>query len=163
MVSEFTPTELLLNLVEAKPVMAAAVAGSISALVLGFGASESVAFGASVALGTSLGDALLTAAGYQTKVQSYLGGSFGTYLDPVDFVGGAIGVTIINLSLGVRGQPLAVMAALSALGAGLAPKISNYVLSSSLNIVSSTTKTTHNTSMNSVFSVHEGAGGSSLK
>ena len=157
MVSEFTPTELILNFVEAKPFMSALVAGSLSSIVLGLDGAEAVAFGASVALGTSFGDAIMTAAGYQTKVQSYLEGSFGSYLDPVDFVGGGLGCAIINLTLGMRGRPLAVTTALAALGAGIAPKLSAYVLGSGLNIVSSPIST------NSVTQPHEGAGGTNAK
>lgn len=155
MVSEFTPTELVLNLVEAKPFMSALVSGTLSSLILGLDGTEAVAFGATVALGTSFGDAVMTAAGYQTKVQSYLGGSFGTYLDPVDFVAAGAGVTIMNLALGVRGQPLVIMGALAALGGGLAPKISAYVLGSSLNVVSSP--------VNTITQPHEGAGGTNAK
>ena len=123
-------TSLLLSLVEAKPVMAAAMGGIASAVVLGMGGNEAVVFSGSVALGVSLGDAILTGTGFATDVRSYLLGGFSTYLDPLDFVGAGLGVLLINLSLGVRGRPLAVMTGTAAVAGGIAPKVASYIFSS---------------------------------
>lgn len=129
MANEFSPMFVIANLIEAKPVMAAAVAGLGSMVVMDMNSAEALAFGSSVALGTSLGDALLTGLGFQTKVQAYLGGTFSTYVDPMDFVGAAVGSTAINFAIGARGQPLLMIAALSAVAGGVAPKVSGYILS----------------------------------
>ena len=124
------PTSVLLSLVEAKPVMAATVGGIASAVVLGLGGNEAIVFGGSVALGVSLGDAILTGAGYATDVRSYLQGGFSAYLDPLDFVGAGLGVLLINLALGIRGRPLAVMTGTAAVAGGIAPKASSYIFGS---------------------------------
>lgn len=118
------PTEILLSLVEAKPVMAGAVGGVAGALILGLSSSEAIMFAGTTALGISLGDAILTGAGYATEIRSYLDGGFATYFDPMDFIGGGAGVLLINLALGVRGRPLAVMTGVAAVAGGLAPKLS---------------------------------------
>ena len=127
--ADFSTTAFMMALVEAKPLMAAAVAGAASMGVFGYNMQEAIAFGASAALGTSLGDAVLTGAGFETKVQSYLGDSFATYVDPVDFVGAGLGVAAINFALGVTGQPLAMSAAVAAIAGGIAPKMAGYALS----------------------------------
>lgn len=124
------PTAVLLSLVEAKPVMAATMGGITSAVVLGLGGNEAIVFGGSVALGVSLGDAILTGAGYATDVRSYLKGGFSTYLDPLDFVGAGLGVFLINLALGIRGRPLAVMTGTAAVAGGIAPKAASYIFGS---------------------------------
>lgn len=127
---KFSSTAFAMALVEAKPLMAAAVAGAASVAIFGYGMQEAIAFGASAALGTSLGDAVLTGAGFETKIQSYLGDSFATFVDPVDFVGAGLGVAAINYSLGLTGSALGMSAAVAALAGGIAPKVSGYILSS---------------------------------
>jgi hypothetical protein len=121
-------TEILLSLVEAKPVMAGLVSGVASAVVLGLDANEAIMFAGTTALGVSLGDALLSGAGFATKIESYLDGGFATYFDPMDFVGAGTGVVLLNLVLGVRGQPLAVMGGVAAVAGGVAPKIASAIL-----------------------------------
>lgn len=125
-------SSLIINLAEAKPAAAAAVAGISGALVLGMSGNEAIVWGATTALGVSLGDAVLTGAGYNTQVQTYFGKHFSSYVDPIDFVGGALGVGAINLALGVRGESLAVMVGLGAVAGGIAPKVSGWVLSKML-------------------------------
>lgn len=118
------PTEILLSLVEAKPVMAGVVGGIAGALILGLSSNEAIMFAGTTALGVSLGDAILTGAGYATEIRSYLDGGFSTYFDPMDFVGGGSGVLLINLALGVRGRPLAILTGAAAVAGGVAPKLS---------------------------------------
>lgn len=122
-------TQILMSLVEAKPVMAGVMGGIGSSFVLQLPVSESIVFAGTCALGVSLGDALLTGAGYETKIESYLDGGFSTYFDPMDFVGAGLGVMLINLALGVRGRPLVVTSAIAAVAGGIAPKLSAKILS----------------------------------
>lgn len=121
-------TSFLITLVEAKPLMAAVVAGSVASFGLGFSTVESVAFASTAAFGVSLGDTLLTAAGVGSKVESYLAPA-AEYLDPMDFAGGAIGTMILNYALGRSGQNLAVLAGIGAVAGGVAPKISGFIVS----------------------------------
>lgn len=120
----------LLNLAEAKPFLAAVVAGGGSMWALGLPAREAVQFGAVTALAVSMGDAVLTGLGVMTKVESYLPGSvFGTgkYMDPMDFLGGAAGMAVLEVFLGMQGRPLAIGVALGAVAGGVAPTIGAYV------------------------------------
>lgn len=121
-------SNVLITLVEAKPVMAAATAGLASTFLLGLSAQEAIVFGGTCALGVSLGDTLLTSTGFLSDTRTYLQGHFATFLDPLDFVGGAVGVLLINLAVGIRGRPLVVMTGVAAVSAGVAPKISSYLL-----------------------------------
>lgn len=123
---------LVINLAETKPASAAIVAGVAGALVLGMSGNEAIVWGSTTALGVSLGDVVLTTAGYNTDVRTYFGKHFASYFDPVDFVGGALGVGAINLALGVRGESLAVMVGLGAVAGGVAPKLSGWILSKML-------------------------------
>lgn len=125
-------SSLVINLAETKPASAAVVAGLAGAVILGMSANEAIVWGSTTALGVSLGDAVLTTAGYNTQVQTYFGKHFASYFDPVDFVGGALGVGAINLALGVRGESLALMVGLGAVAGGIAPKVSGWVLSKML-------------------------------
>lgn len=121
-------SSFLITLVEAKPLMAAVVAGSVASFGLGFSTVESVAFASTAAFGVSLGDTLLTAAGVGSKVESYLAPA-AQFLDPMDFAGGAIGTMILNYALGRSGQNLAVLAAIGAVAGGVAPKVSGFIVS----------------------------------
>lgn len=118
------------SLVEAKGVMAAAVAGSVGALALGMASTEAIHFGATVALGASLGDAVLTGLGYQTSVASYMPTSISTYVDPLDFFGGALGTAALAMMMGARdSMDLLKLAGLGGLAAGVAPKLAGTILS----------------------------------
>lgn len=126
-------TDVLLSLVEAKPVMAGALGGVGAALILGMTPGEGIVFAGTVAFGVSLGDALLSGMGYATEIRSYLKDDFAYYLDPLDFVGAGTGVLLVNLSLGVRGRSLAIMSGVAAVAGGLGPKVAASVMGEFLN------------------------------
>jgi len=72
-------SSLVINLAETKPASAAVVAGLAGAVILGMSANEAIVWGSTTALGVSLGDAVLTTAGYNTQVQTYTFPDFGGY------------------------------------------------------------------------------------
>lgn len=124
--------QFLVHLVEAKPFFGAATAGAIAKLGLGMTTEETVAFASTVALGLSMGDALLTAAGVSSKIETYLDGIIGNttmYVDPNDFIGAAIGVGLVNYAVGVQGNSLMMLVGVGALAGGVAPKLSSFLLS----------------------------------
>lgn len=123
-----TSQNFIVTLVEAKPAFAAIVGGVISTFALGLNVPEAIDFGCVVAAGTSAGDALLTIGGIGSNVVSYLPGQFSTYLDPNDFLGGALGVGLVSWMAGMGGQELMIATGVGAVSAGVAPKLSGMIL-----------------------------------
>ncbi len=125
-------TSFLISLVESKPLGVAALAGVGSSFVLGLGMQDALQFGAMAALGTSLGDTLLTIGGVGSKIESYMTSEpWKSYVDPNDFLAGAAGTAVMTWAVGFEGRGVAMSAALGAVSAGIAPKLAGYLLSMS--------------------------------
>lgn len=124
--------DFIAQLVEAKPFFGALVAGVGGRYFLQMRNEEAIQFGATVALGVSLGDALLSASGVMTKLETYIPSDLGKDLnyivDPNDLLGGALGVTIVNFSLGMEGRPLLMAGAIGGVAGGVAPRLSTWIL-----------------------------------
>lgn len=117
-----------MSLVEAKGAAVALVAGVGGSFLLGFNSREALQFGAVCALGASLGDAALTGLGMDTKIETYLT-DYQSYIDPLDFLGAAVGAGVLNYSLGMQGSMLLKTVGIAAVAGGSAPKLATYVLS----------------------------------
>jgi len=119
----------IVTLVEAKPFFSAVVGGVAATFAMGLNMPEAIDFGCVVAAGTSMGDALLTISGVGSDVLAYMPGQFSTYLDPNDFLGGALGVGIVSWMAGMSGQELMIATAVGGLSAGVAPKLAGQIIS----------------------------------
>lgn len=118
--------QLLADLVSVQGLGVAAVAGVGAAVVLNADARQAVSFGAVASLGVSLGDWALTAAGVYTKLETYMKDS--TYVDPADFVSGALSVGLLEYYLtGVGGNELMKVAAVGAVAGGTGRKVAAYL------------------------------------
>lgn len=117
------------NLVESKPLSVAILAGAAATFGMGAQWREALQFGALAALGTSLGDTALTAAGQNAKIQAYFTNpTLITYVDPMDFLAGTIGGGLLNFTIGLEGRELLVASAVCGVAAGVAPKLSGYIV-----------------------------------
>ena len=134
----------IVTLVEAKPFFSAVVGGVASTFAMGLSLPEAIDFGCVVAAGTSMGDALLTISGIGSDLTAYLPGQFSTYLDPNDFLGGALGVGIVSWMAGMSGQELMVATAVGAVSAGVAPKLSGQIISAATDKQSDQNQKTQN-------------------
>jgi len=123
-------TTWTMHVVETKGLAAAAVAGVGAMYLMNQGPRESVQFGAIVALGCSLGDSALSGFGIESKIQSYItkDSHWQNYVDPMDFLGGAVGTAVVCYLAGIaEGRQLAMFAGLGGIGCGVGPKIAGYV------------------------------------
>lgn len=124
-----SPYEIILELAESKGLLAATSSALLSSYILGFPMEAAVQFGALVSLGTSLGDTALTLGGIGSKVEAYINKKpFATYFDPNDFLGGAVGTAVAGLLIGMRDRQLLYATLIGAGSAGVAPKLSSYIL-----------------------------------
>ena len=117
------------NLVESKGLSVAVLAGAAATFGMGAQWREALQFGALAALGTSLGDVALTAAGQNAKLQAYFtNATLATYVDPMDFVAGTVGGGLLNFTIGLEGRELLIASAVCGVAAGVAPKLSGYII-----------------------------------
>jgi len=117
------------NLVESKPLAVAILTGTAATFGMGAQWREALQFGALAALGTSLGDTILTAAGQNAQIKAYFTNpTLITYVDPMDFVAGTLGGGLLNFSIGLEGRELLIASAVCGVAAGVAPKLSGYII-----------------------------------
>ena len=115
-------TGFFMSLVETKPLMIAAVAGTGAVFLLGDNFDSALQFGAIGALGASLGDFVMNFMGWSTSVQSYFAAEF-AYMDPADAIGAAGGSALLLYSLGGTGSQLLKEVAVIGVAGLFAPKI----------------------------------------
>jgi hypothetical protein len=121
---------IIVSLVEIKGTSSAIIATGAAMGIMGLSFVPALQFGAVTALGVSFGDTILTIGGIGSKVEAYMTGEpFKTYLDPNDFLGGAVGAAPINYIMGMRGRNLGIAVVVAAVAAGVAPKLSAYIAS----------------------------------
>lgn len=112
-----------------QPTITAAAAGLMGAAFLDLDGMEALEFGSVVAVAAAAMDGILMATGKDKKLDAM--GFFsqaGDYLDPTDFVGGALGAGLLFYLAGVRSERLAYSALIGAVASGVAPQVSRQVI-----------------------------------
>jgi hypothetical protein len=118
-------TVFMMQLVESKPLMLASLSGIGGYALLGDNAQSALQFGAVAALGGSLGDTVLSALGYASKINTYFPDEM-SYVDPADALGAAVGTGVVAYSLGSGGNDLMKMMGIAAVAGAFAPKLAGY-------------------------------------
>jgi len=111
-----------------KPAIIAAGAGLGSYFLLRLPAPDALQYGAVVAFGASVMDGVLIAMGKDVSIDKAMGDTVSKYIDPSDFVGGALGGLGLFYMAGMRDRPLAYAAVLGGLASGIAPKVADYLV-----------------------------------
>ena len=124
--STSSPSQWIVDVVEAKGIVVGALAGIGGVLALGFDGGDAVQFAAITALGVSFADAALTTVGIKTRIGTFVSG-YSSFVDPYDFATGAVGVGLIELYLGVNGRALYMTAGVAGAASLLAPKATGYL------------------------------------
>lgn len=125
-VSTMSPSQWIVDVVEAKGVVVGALAGIGGMVAMGMSGQDAVQFGALTALGVSFSDAALTTMGIKTKIGTFVSG-YTTFVDPYDFATGAVGVGLLELYLGLSGTPLYWTMGIAGAASLAAPKVTGYV------------------------------------
>jgi hypothetical protein len=121
--SQMTTGEYIADLVGSEPVSTALVAGAGSVLVFGANSAEAVSFGAIAALSKGVGSYILTWAGSYVDLNTYFG-SYGTALDPNDFIGTALAFGVVQYAAsGASGPDLYKAMGVAGVAGVLAPKL----------------------------------------
>lgn len=121
-------SQYIADLVRVHGLGVATIAGVGSALVFNANTGEAISFGAVAALATSLGDWTLTVVGSYTDLKTYLPFEQSSFLDPMDFLAGGLGVGALQyLITGVTGPDLYKSMAIGAVAGGTAPKLVGYL------------------------------------
>ena len=121
-----SPSQWIVDVVEAKGVVVGALAGVAGMVGLGLSGQDAVQFASVTALGVSFADAALTTVGVRTKIATFTTG-YTSYVDPFDFLTGAVGVGLIELYMGLKGDGLYMTAGAAGVASLLAPKVTGYL------------------------------------
>lgn len=123
---DFTAT--MMNMVEAKPVARAVIAGSIGGVLLDLNFAEALGYGSQIAVFSSAADVILTGMGVDAKIEDYIAIGVKQKVPFENIAAGLAAGAAVGYFAGLEGRPLAMSAALSGAIAAVAPTISGQLI-----------------------------------